>query len=78
MYDCSVMSTDPELMKARLHQAFALFEAGVSMMRARLRREHPNAEGDEIERLLGEWLMTRPGAEHGDAVGRPRQLDPPG
>jgi hypothetical protein len=64
-------------MKARVRAAFDLFEAGVSMKRASLRREHPGADPAEIERLLREWLATRPGAEHGDAVGRPRRLDPP-
>ena len=48
------------------------------MRRASLRREHPHADPDDIERLLREWLATRPGAEHGDAVGTPRALEPPG
>jgi hypothetical protein len=63
-------------MRERLRVAFDLFEAGVSMRRASLRREHPEAGPDEIDRLLREWLATRPGAEHGDAIGRPRPVDP--
>jgi hypothetical protein len=61
-------------MRSRIREAFDLFEAGVSMMRARLRREHPDADADEIEQLLNEWLSTRPGAEHGDSAGRPTTL----
>jgi len=72
-----VPSADPELLRVRLRQAFDLFEAGVSMKRASLRREHPQAATEEIERRLRTWLQARPGAEHGDAVGRPRPLDPP-
>ena len=71
-------TTDHDIMVAKLRQTFDLFEAGVSMKRASLRREHPHADADEIERLLRAWLMERPGAEHGDAVGRPRPIDPSG
>jgi Rv0078B-related antitoxin len=48
-----------------------LFEAGVDLMRQNLRRGHPEASGEEIERLLREWLLNRPGAESGDCPGRP-------
>ena len=65
-------------MRERLRQTFDLFEAGVSMKRAALRREHPEADDDEIDRLLRAWLATRPGAPHGDAAGRARPTDPPG
>jgi hypothetical protein len=40
-------------------------------VRARLEREHPDASSAEISRLLDSWLASRPGAEHGDGVGRP-------
>jgi len=40
-------------------------------MRENLRRRHPDASSDQIERLLGEWLQERPGAEGGDCPGRP-------
>lgn len=56
----------------KLHLAFDLFESGRELMRAKLRREHPDATTEEIERLLAQWVSTRPGAEHGDAVGRVR------
>jgi hypothetical protein len=73
-----VASTDPGSARDRLMQVFELFEAGVSMKRAALRREHPDADEDEIARRLRAWLATRPGARHGDAVGRLRTPDPPG
>lgn len=60
----------------RIRHAFDLYEAGVSMRRAALRREHPDADEARIAGLLREWLHTRPGAEFGDAVGRPRPPAP--
>jgi hypothetical protein len=56
----------------RLRIALDLHDAGVEVMRQNLRRRHPGAGEQEIERLLLAWLHERPGAEHGDAVGRPR------
>jgi hypothetical protein len=35
------------------------------------RRAHPEASDLTIEELLRAWLRLRPGAEHGDGVGRP-------
>ncbi|CAN5493383.1 hypothetical protein BH24CHL9_BH24CHL9_13980 [soil metagenome] len=64
---------DHDMMVERLRQTFDLFDAGVSMMRARLRREHPTLDEQGIERLLGAWLASRPGAEHGDSAGVPRR-----
>jgi len=55
----------------RLRLAFDLYEAGEAMMRQNLRREFPTASATEIESRLVTWLQHRPGAEHGDAVGRP-------
>ena len=58
----------------RLQAALAMFDDGVELMRQNLRRRHP-AEGPEaIERRLAAWLRHRPGAEHGDAEGRPVRL----
>lgn len=64
--DNSSMSTDEA---ARLRTALALFDDGVALMRQNLRRAHPEASGEEIERRLRSWLRQRPGAEHGDGVG---------
>ena len=48
-----------------------LFATGLDLMRQNLRRSHPEAGDDEIERLLREWLLDRPGAKFGDCLGRP-------
>lgn len=58
----------------RLRIALDLHAAGVSLMRARLRREHPEADDTELRQRLNAWLQTRPGARWGDAVGRRRDL----
>jgi len=50
--------------------ALDLFAAGLEMMRQTLRRQHPQAEEEEIERWLADWLRERPGAEGGDCPGR--------
>lgn len=68
MRDCVVMGSDEA---ARLRMALAMFEDGVALMRQNLRRAHPEASDEEIEQRLGAWLRERPGAEHGDGVGRP-------
>jgi len=60
-----------EIAVQKLRTAFELHEAGVEMMRQKLRRENPDLEEDAIEKLLAKWLHHRPGAEHGDAEGRP-------
>lgn len=67
---------EAQAMARRMQQAFDMFDAGVSIMRARLRRDHPNADDEEIGRLVRVWLRTRPGAEYGDAEGRPRSFEP--
>jgi hypothetical protein len=48
-----------------------LFETGLDLMRQNLRRRHPEAGDEEIERLLRDWLRDRSGAESGDCLGRP-------
>ncbi len=58
-------------LRLRLELAFDLFEAGEQIMRQNLKRRHPRASSEEIERRLAEWLRRRPGAELGDGVGRP-------
>ena len=52
-----------------LRASLDLFEAGVDLMRQNLRRQHPQADDREIDRLLGHWLRERPGAEFGDCSG---------
>ena len=55
----------------KLRAALELHEVGVALMRQNLRRRNPNASAADIEELLLAWVRTRPGAEHGDAVGPP-------
>jgi hypothetical protein len=55
----------------KFRAALELHEVGVALMRQNLRRRNPDASAAEIEKLLSVWLRTRPGAEYGDAVGRP-------
>lgn len=52
-----------------------LFETGLDLMRQNLRRRHPEADHEAIERLLHEWLLDRPGAESGDCPGRVVDLE---
>jgi Rv0078B-related antitoxin len=47
-----------------------LFQTGIDVMRQNIRRHHPNAADEEIERRLHDWLIHRPGAEFGDCPGR--------
>ena len=61
---------DPVVLKRR-EVAFDLCEMAEAMMRQNLRRRHPGLDGVGIERKLVEWRLRRPGAEHGDGVGRP-------
>ena len=58
----------------KMRLALDLYEIGEAMMRQNLRRQFPEASEERIEELLVEWLRRRPGAEHGDAVGRPGRL----
>ncbi len=43
----------------RLQQTLDLYDFGVSMMAARLRREHPGESAEQLERRLDEWLTQR-------------------
>jgi hypothetical protein len=62
--------TTEETMARRLELALELFEAGVAMVRCTLRRRHPGVSDEKIEKKVFEWLRERPGAIHGDTVGR--------
>ncbi len=58
----------------KLRVALELADLAEQMTRARLCRELPDADEDEIERRIQEWYRTRPGAEQGDAEGHPVSL----
>jgi hypothetical protein len=57
-----------------LRTTLDLFDTGLDLMRQNLRRAHPEANEDEIDRRLRLWLRERPGAESGDSPGRPVDL----
>lgn len=63
---------DPEVL-ARMEIAFDLFDTAEQLMRQNLRRRNPAASEGEIDEGIRQWLRRRPGAEHGDGVGRPGQ-----
>jgi Rv0078B-related antitoxin len=66
----------PEMVAERLRMAFDLCEFGEAMRRAQIRREHPDLADEQVEAMVIAWLETRPGAEHGDAWGRPISWPP--
>ncbi|KAA0255997.1 MAG: hypothetical protein EDX89_02725 [Acidobacteria bacterium] len=55
----------------RLRLTLELSEVADAMREQRLRREHPGLTEEEIEDEMARWRGTRPGAEEGDAPGRP-------
>ena len=63
------MASDAAAIRFRL--ALDLFATGEELMRQRIRRLHPDWTEAQIERRMAEWLHDRPGAETGDAAGRP-------
>ena len=68
--DSAMSSTPPSVVDA-FRTTLDLFETGLDLMRQNLRRSHPETGDEEIELLLHEWLLDRPGAESGDCPGRP-------
>ena len=73
------MSDHDATVLARMDLAFDLYETSDEIMRQNLRRRNPEASEEEIEELFQQWLLERPGAEHGDASGptfRVRKIDP--
>jgi len=68
------VSDREETVGDRLRATLELFEFGVELMRASLRRRHPGISPHELDRLLEDWLAVRPGAEGGDGPGIPVPL----
>lgn len=56
---------------AKLRLALDMYEVGERMQRARLHRQDPDATDEQIDAAVVAWLRHRPGAEFGDALGRP-------
>jgi hypothetical protein len=52
-----------------LEDALELADLAERMVRARLRREHPELSDHELDERVLAWLHERPGAESGDADG---------
>jgi Rv0078B-related antitoxin len=69
------MPSTPSSLADAFRTTLDLFETGLDLMRQNLRRSHPTADDEAIERLLQEWLLDRPGAESGDCSGSPVDLD---
>lgn len=62
-------STAPSIADA-FRTTLDLFGTGLDLMAQNLRRSHPSAGDDEIERLLRQWLLDRPGTAAGDSAGQ--------
>jgi len=69
------MPSTPASIADAFKTTLELFQTGLDLMRQNLRRSHPTADDEEIERLLQKWLLDRPGAECGDSPGRPVGLN---
>lgn len=59
----------------RIRVALELTELAEQMLRQRLRRTRPELDDEAIEQAIDAWYMQRPGAEHGDAEGRPIDVE---
>jgi len=53
----------------RFRLALEMYEFGVRMRLAWLRRHYPDASEDVIREMLQAWKESRPGAPAGDAAG---------
>ncbi len=56
---------------SRAVTAFELNALGIEVMRANLRRRHPEETDAGIEARLAAWMVSRPHAPSGDADGTP-------
>lgn len=68
------MPSTPSSVADAFRATLDLFETGLDVMRQNLRRSHTGGTEEEVEQLLAEWLLERPGAESGDCPGRPVDL----
>ena len=55
----------------RFRAALDLYDVGLKLKYQNLRRSQPHASEAEIQEQLHRWLLHPPGAEFGDAPGRP-------
>ncbi len=63
--------TDERAVQERFRTALELFDLAVRMVRQSALRRNPQATEADLEAAVDAWLRHRPGAEHGDAPGRP-------
>jgi glycine/D-amino acid oxidase-like deaminating enzyme len=63
---------DGETPGERLEAALEMWEDGIAIMRANLRRRMPKATDDEVEAALDAWLCNRPPDADGVPVPWPR------
>ncbi len=68
------MASPTSTVGGALRAALDLSEVGIALMRQNLRRRFPETSEHDIDLRLRAWVQHRPGAEHGDAVGR--SVDP--
>lgn len=64
--------------KGRMERALQLCELSAEIMLQNFRRRHPDADEQTVREMFQQWLLERPGAEHGDASGphfRVRKLE---
>lgn len=63
----------------RLLLALEMADLGEQMVRARVRREHPELDESGIQEAIARWRRDRRDAPYGDCPGRPstRHLDRP-
>ncbi|RJQ68144.1 hypothetical protein D5S17_33125 [Pseudonocardiaceae bacterium YIM PH 21723] len=54
----------------RLRLAIEMFDFGLSMQRSRLHRMNPGADDAVIDTAVQDWLLSRPWAPLGKAMGR--------
>lgn len=64
------LNQNPQVLE-RMRLTFELCQMAEAMKRQSLQRRHPNLGAEEIEKLMDEWRLSRPGAELGDGPGRP-------
>ncbi len=72
----ATVASNRKVLAERFRLTLELHELGVALMRQNLRRRYPRASEATIEERLGRWLVERPGAEQGDAEGRPSRRFP--
>lgn len=77
-YACLVVSAARPTPAERFRIALDLADLGQRLYAQQLRRKNPRESEAQIMLRMQRWMRTRPGAEHGDGVGRPIEWPRPG